>query len=377
MDIVPNYNVAIIGAGPAGCSCAIAILNAGIANVTLVDTSKTGKFHIGESIPPEMNPILRQLGIAEAFQAQNHEPCFGSCSYWGSEKRGYNDSILSPFGHGWHLDRSKFNQFLVNEAVERGAKVLSGHSYQSSAKTEHGYQLSLKNELGEINSIDADFVVDASGVRSVFATDQGSKKQHETPLVCLALRFKNKGLREVSKLTHLESVENGWWYAARIPNEQLLVTLYTNAETVKKLGLNDLKNWIQLLQQSPNTHQWIAQMEPIDQKLLGFPAQSFCLDHVVGENWMAIGDAASAYDPITSQGIIKSITQGMRAAEIIAHCKNGAKEALPYFEKEVFHQYEQYKEARQHFYNLEQRWPQSEFWREMHGLGKLVSSKSK
>jgi len=368
LDIVPNYNVAIIGAGPAGCSCAIAILNAGIANVTLVDTSKTGKFHIGESIPPEMNPILRQLGIAEAFQAQNHEPCFGSCSYWGSEKRGYNDSILSPFGHGWHLDRAKFNQFLVNEAVERGAKVLSGHSYQSSAKAENGYQLSLKNEVGDNSSIEADFVVDASGVRSVFATDQGSKKQHETPLVCLALRFKNKGLREVSKLTHLESVENGWWYAARIPNEQLLVTLYTNAETVKKLGLNDLKSWIQLLQQSQNTHQWIAQMEPIDQKLLGFPAQSFCLDQIVGENWMAIGDAASAYDPITSQGIIKSITQGIRAAEIITHCKNGAKEALPYFEKEVLHQYEQYKEARQHFYGLEQRWPQSEFWKEVHGL---------
>ncbi len=368
MDIVNNYSVAIIGAGPAGCSCAIAILNAGVARVTLVDTSKTGKFHIGESIPPEMNPILRQLGISEDFQAQQHEPCFGSCSYWGSEKRGYNDTILSPFDHGWHLDRSQFNQFLVNQAVARGAKVLYGHSYQNSTKTERGYRLNLKNKAGNSESIEADFVVDASGVRSVFATDMGSKKQHETPLVCLALRFKNKGLREVSKLTHLESVENGWWYAARIPNEQLLVTLYTNAETVKTLALNNLKNWIQLLQQSPNTHQWISQMEPIDQKLLGFPAPSFCLDKIVGENWMAIGDAASAYDPITSQGIIKSISQGMRAAEIIAHYKVGAKEALPHFEREILQQYESYKEARQHFYSLEQRWPQSDFWREMHRL---------
>ncbi|AEV33094.1 flavin-dependent dehydrogenase [Owenweeksia hongkongensis DSM 17368] len=370
MDLVSDYSVVIIGAGPAGCSCAISILNAGVANVTLVDTSKTGKFHIGESIPPEMNPILRQLGISEAFLAQKHEPCFGSCSYWGNEKRGYNDSILSPFGHGWHLNRSQFNQFLVNEAVVRGAKVLSGHIYQSSTTTERGYQLNLKSKAGASSSIEADFVVDASGARSIFATDKGSKKQHETPLVCLALRFKNKGLREVSKLTHLESVENGWWYAARIPNEQLLVTLYTNAETVKKLRLNNLKNWIKLLQQSPNTHQWIAQMEPIDQKLLGFPAQSFCLDKVVGENWLAIGDAASAYDPITSQGIIKAITQGMRAAEIIGHCKIGAIEALPYFQKEVMLQYDQYKEARQHFYCLEQRWLQSQFWREMHGLSR-------
>lgn len=367
LKIVSNCNIAIIGAGPAGCSCAIALLKAGVGEVALIDNSKTGKFHIGESIPPNMNQVFRQLGIYEAFVAEGHEPCYGSCSYWGNDRKGYNDSILSPFGHGWHLDRATFNDFLVHEAVNRGAKIFK-HSYQSSIKTESGHQLIIKNEYGNEVVLDASFVVDASGTRSVFATERGSKKTQDTPLVCLGQRFKAKGEIEVSKLTHLESVEHGWWYAARVPGQQLLVTLYTNADTVKKHNLQLLKNWTSFLHKTQNTSKWIKNLKPGDGKLLGFSATSFCLDKIVGKNWIAIGDAASSYDPITSQGIIKSITQGIQAAEIIANTPDISLDRLRDFEKEVHSQYSQYEKMREYFYNLEQRWSDSLFWKSMHNL---------
>lgn len=363
-----QYRVAIIGAGPAGCSCAIALLNAGFKNIVLIDASKPGKFHIGESIPPDMNPIMRELGIYSAFYAENHEPCFGSCSYWGSPLRGYNDSILSPFGHGWHLDRTKFNALLQQQAMERGALVLNGFAYQNALQKAFGYELYLKSDTGETKEIQADFVVDASGARSVFATEMGGHKLHSTPLVCLALRFKCKTPHEVSKLTHLESVEDGWWYAAKIPGELLLVTFYTLGEVAKELALNNRDNWLALLQKAPNTQSWVSQMEPYDNKLLGFSAPSFCQKTFTGKQWMAIGDAASTYDPITAQGIIKSISQGMRAAETIAYYARGAHEALLYFETELKRQYAQYTEARRYFYQLEQRWPNHTFWKIMHGI---------
>lgn len=313
-----------------------------------------------------MNPLMRQLGIYNAFLAEGHEPCYGSCSYWGSPLRGYNDTILSPFGHGWHLNRARYNAFLQQQATARGAIILSGFTYQYAQQTAVGYALHLKHDSGKTEVLAADFVVDASGARSVFATEMGSHKIQSKPLVCLALRFKNKAQREVSTLTHLESVEAGWWYAARIPGAQLLVTFYTTAETAKILALNQLENWMSLLQKSPNTSSWVAEMTPDDDKLLGFSAPCFQLKNPVGKQWMAIGDAAAAFDPITAQGIIKSTTQGMRAAEIIAHYSRGAHEALAYFEHEVSNQYVQYTAARQHFYQLEQRWPESIFWKTMH-----------
>ena len=365
MEQKQEHTIVIIGAGPAGCSCAISLLNAGIGNVVIIDNSKGGKFHIGESIPPDMNLLLKQLGIYESFLEQGHEPCYGSCSYWGSNKRGYNDSMLSPHGHGWHLDRSKFNRFLIEESSKKGAKIIQDATYIDSHKLDVGYKIQYEQKQEGKKTIDAHFVIDATGSRGAFVTDRGSYKIQGTSLVCIGLRFKNKGNREVSKLTHLESVENGWWYAARIPGEFLLVTFYTTSAVLKELGLHDLKNWIHLLAEAPNTWNLLSQMEPVEHKVRGFNASSFCLNTLIGEDWLAIGDTASTYDPITSQGITKATTQGARAAEIIAYYLNGSKEALDQYQKEVRAQYEYYLSSRSYFYNLEKRWPDSSFWKAM------------
>lgn len=365
---MPNKldKIVIIGAGPAGCSCAIWLLNTGKYEVVIIDNAKDGKFSIGESIPPDMNLLLRQLGIYESFLKQEHEACYGSCSYWGSPKRGYNDSMLSPHGHGWHLDRAAFNLFLVEECRKRGAQIMNNTTYLGSKALSKGYQLAFQQKGKTTSFINADFVVDATGSKGVFAKEQGSLKQQGTSLVCLGLRFKNKALKEVSKLTHLESVEHGWWYAARIPGNYILVTFYTTAPLVKELGLHDLSNFIGLLAASPNTFNLLAQMEPADSKIKGFNAQSFCLDKVSGKDWLAIGDAATTYDPITSQGITKATIQGARAAELIAPYLDGTKEAMVQYQKEVKDQFEYYLSSRNYFYNLEQRWPQSPFWKALH-----------
>lgn len=368
-----KHTIVIIGAGPAGCSCAISLLNAGVGRVVIIDNSKGGKFHIGESIPPDMNLLLKQLGIYESFLEQGHEPCYGSCSYWGSGKRGYNDSLLSPHGHGWHLDRSKFNRFLIEESHKKGVEIISEATYVDSHKMDIGYQIRYQKKQEDKKTIDAHFIIDATGSRGVFASDRGSYKIQDTPLVCVGLRFKNKGNREVSKLTHLESVKHGWWYAARIPGEFLLVTFYTTAAVVKELGLHDLKNWIHLLAEAPNTWNLLSQMEPVESKVRGFNASSFCLNTVIGEDWLAIGDTATTYDPITSQGITKATTQGARAAEIIAYYLQGSKDALEQYQKEVRAQYEYYLSSRSYFYNLEKRWPDSLFWKAVQTLEKEES----
>lgn len=365
LEVIKTARIVIIGAGPAGCSCAISLVNAGFKEVYILDNSKGGKFHIGESIPPDMNLLLKQLGLYKSFLNQGHEACYGSCSYWGSPKRGYNDSMLSPYGHGWHLDRSKFNRFLIQESVNRGVQVLKGITYLKSNPLDSGYQLGYQDNQGNKNSIEANFVVDATGGRGVFAQEQGSLKIHGTPLVCIGLRFKNKGQIQVSKLTHLESVQDGWWYAARIPGEYLLVTFYTTAERVKELELHNIKNWFNLLAEAPNTWNLVAQMEPAESKIRGFKASSFCLNKVTGNDWLAIGDAATTYDPITSQGIIKATTHGARAAEIISHYLLGTTEALEQFQREIQLQYTNYLSSRSYFYNLEKRWPNSPFWKTM------------
>ena len=56
----------------------------------------------------------------------------------------------------------------------------------------------------------------------------------------------------------------------------------------------------------------------------------------------------------------------MRAAEIINLYALGSTDALIQFEDEVKSQYKMYQESRNYFYQLEQRWPDNDFWIEMH-----------
>ncbi len=361
-----HRTVTIIGAGPAGSSCAIVLRRKGVRKVVLVDAPKKDRFQIGESIPPDMNRVLRELGIRPNFVQQGHDPCYGSCSWWGSELRGYNDTILSPHGHGWHLDRARFNTSMQEEALASGADLLNRFTFESVEKHNDGFNLTLKNEEGRLQQLESDAVVDASGSRAVFARSQGSVKLHDRPLICLGLRFGGKHTAGLSALTHLESVMEGWWYAARIPGGQVLVTLYSNAATVKQLELQQLGNWIKQLQAAPQTSRWVQRLEPLDEKLLAFPAPSFRLDTVGGARWTAIGDAATTFDPITSNGIIKAVTHGMQAAELIVGHLNGHSDALARFDEIVKQQHAHYLAMRRHYYGLERRWPDSLFWREMH-----------
>lgn len=330
----------------------------------MIEAGEYDKFRMGETIPPETRPIFVQLGILEKFLAEGHDPCYGSCSYWGDDRRGYNDSLFSVYGHGWHLDRRRFNHFLGQEAQVAGATLATRSLFQHSEALDDGkFQLSIKTAEDRLVSVTANFVVDATGARGVFARQQGSKKINDRPLIGLGARFSLKNVpKAISQMTHLEAVEYGWWYAARLPNDTLLVMLATDAETLKAMNLQQPNTWFDLLEKTPNTGKWIVQTEKIDESPRSYPAPSFRLDKMVGRHWLAIGDAASAYDPITSQGVIKSLSDGIFAAQTIAQYLRHQEDKLEIFEQTITARHQQYLEMRRYFYRLENRWPKAAFW---------------
>ena len=361
-----RYRVVIIGGGPAGSACALALAQRGVADILMLEAGDYSQFRIGESIPPESWRALQALGIEQAFLQEGHAPCYGSCSYWGSDKRGYNDTLMNPLGHGWHLDRCKFNCFLVTQAHNRGVHVLINAWLTGSAPavgTGFVLHLALGAQASQRSTrVHADFVVDASGTRAVFARQRGSRKLSTLPLVCLAARFAlTDSAKQRSSLTHLEAVEHGWWYGAHVPEAGLLLAFYTDAATVKAQRLQQPERWMTLLEAAVNSARLLHHTAPLSGSIWSFPAPSYCLAPLCGAGWLAIGDAASAYDPITSQGISKALANGLLAAETISKQSGSQRFA---HSVEVAYQY--YLSMRRYLYGLEQRWPDAPFWKKHH-----------
>jgi flavin-dependent dehydrogenase len=354
-----DYDVAVLGGGPAGCAAALALLRLGNARVLVVESSRYDALRIGESLPPDVCLLLRQLGLWESFKAEAHEPCYGSCSSWGDDDVGYNDFLFNPHGHGWHLDRRRFDAWLARAAVEAGAELRTGARFEDCAPaSDGGFRLRLDRE-----QVRARCVVDATGTAARFARRQGARRLVHDRLVCVLGFFAVPSADFFSRLTLLEAVEQGWWYAAKLPDRKVAVAFASDPEIIQSAGLGSRDGWLARLRQTRHLAVELGIGSFLEGSLRTTVAPSFQLDTVAGDGWVAVGDAASAYDPISSQGVYKALADGLRAGSALATHLAGDATSLAQYRAALAGRFDGYLAQRNHFYGVERRWPEASFWR--------------
>ncbi|MDR3633254.1 MAG: FAD-dependent monooxygenase [Isosphaeraceae bacterium] len=363
MTVGNRWDVLILGGGVAGAAAALALARRGISRVCIVEHGLHTTQRLGESIPPDTRVLLHELGVLEEFLAAGHEACLGSCSSWGNERLGYNDFLLNPYGNGWHLDRHKFDRFLLEKAVESGAAVSEGTRFVDGERAgDDGFRLQLVGVDGKDHAALARFVVDATGLRSAFARRVGASPRVLDRITLVYGFFETADSSSISKLTMLEAVEDGWWYAARLSNHRLAVAFATDPEHIRRNALRSPNNWLARLQQTLHIAPRLRGCRLVSDNLIARPAPSFLLDRVAGERWLAVGDAASAYDPLSSQGIHKALADGLRAADVVEAWLTSRIDQAADYHSSTTAQFADYVTNRNYFYDLETRWPASPFW---------------
>lgn len=364
-----RVDTVVLGGGPAGAACARELARAGVPRVLLVEPDAARSFRIGESVPPEIRPALDRLGLLEPFLAAGgHDPCLGSVSIWGDGRTGYNDFLLNPRGHGWHLDRARFDAFLLEHAGLAGAEVLRGWRLQgvlptgARARTGGGLELALADRDGGRARVHARCAVDATGVAAVLARQMGARWRHDDRLICLSAVFPCDPGMAISRLTRLEAAAYGWWYAARLPGGRLLVALTSDAAAIRAHGLNDPAVWRDRLADTALIRAARAGWPAPPDGLRRDPAPSGRLDTPIGANWLACGDAALAFDPLMSDGIRKALASGIVAAEVVQRLAAGEAGIHAVYRQHLEAGYAQYRTSRQALYDQVARWPEAAFW---------------
>jgi hypothetical protein len=93
------------------------------------------------------------------------------------------------------------------------------------------------------------------------------------------------------------------------------------------------------------------------------------LDRAAGPGWIAVGDVAMAFDPLSSQGIIKALESGWRGAGAVTDILNGAPRAVDSYLKWLESEFASYTISHRRHYGAVRRWPGSTFWNRRSGLG--------
>lgn len=364
------YDVVIVGGGPAGCATAIALHNLGIDNILVVEASDYSNPRIGESIPPNTRGLLSRLGVWQAFELEGHKTCLGSYSSWGSDTLGYNDFLFNPRGHGWHLDRQRFDRLLANETQLRGITLKTRVQFRHIQSDHHQHPISIT--FSGHKPVRCRFVVDASGRSANVARRLGATRKVEDNLVCVAAYYQqddnNAKAQMLKSMTLLEAVEHGWWYTAHLPDNRIITAIASDADIIRQQQLKQPEHWHKALMQTQHLVGALGSPS-MPTRLHTWAAPSALLNPPAGAGWLAAGDAASAFDPISSQGIYKALSHGINAAPAIAAWLKGDSQGLMDYRQMVGEQFIEYLEQRSYFYDLEQRWPESAFWRKRQGVG--------
>ncbi len=200
--LTAGFDVAVLGAGPAGSAAALELRGLGVERVLLAEASHFHEERIGESVPPDTRKLLGSLGLMPRFLEEGHELCLGSCSSWGAAELGYNDFAVNIYGSGWHLDRTRFDSFLARQAELNGADVRTRTRFTDfEAAGRAGFFIRLEHARGGRETVRARFVVDASGMKAVFARRMGARRIVLDRLVCVYGFFERPESAPVSQLT--------------------------------------------------------------------------------------------------------------------------------------------------------------------------------
>jgi len=324
---------------------------------------------VGETVPPDTRVLLEKLGLWQRFLTQGHHPTLGSCSSWGSADLGYNDFLMNAHGHGWHLDRKRFDEFLRNSAISAGVAIFVPMKVVGF-ETAGDDAFCLHTVHAERASLNARYVVDATGIHSAFARRAGAVQLLTDRLTCVCGFFEASSGASRSQLAMLEATEEGWWYCAALPNRRVAVMFATDSSTVRDHRLTLENPWFARLLRTSHIAPRLDGCRLLAGEMATCVAPSFALNRASGARWLAVGDAASCYDPLSSAGIYKALSDGVNAGEAIAAALESASAIPPQYAAAVAADYRAYELHRDDLYRRERRWSDSPFWRRRLGSRK-------
>jgi flavin-dependent dehydrogenase len=172
----------------------------------------------------------------------------------------------------------------------------------------------------------------------------------------------------------IEAEQDGWWYTALLPSKQRVVAYLTDWDTGVLRALYTPGTFLARLGQTQHLR---ACLETHDYRLKAKPrgaaANSARLDRFVGAGWLAVGDAALSFDPLSSQGIFTALYTGMKAGQALHASFHGDQSALHAYSQQLEMIYTTYLRNRDNYYQLERRWMQRPFWKRRHADGQAAA----
>ncbi len=364
MQNLLETNVLIVGGGPAGTSAALSLLKYSDLKVVIVEETNLESVKIGEQVNSSIFDILSYMGIEKtAFDQNNFIQGHSSTAAWGSERLMVRDSIFNTETESFQLNREEFDYLLLKNVSEKGGIIFPRTKCLSFDQDEnHHWTVDVKHETKGNFTIKADYLIDATGRMGSVCRKIGVQSQRYDELAAIGRFFYFDESQTIEQNIIIESIEDGWWYCASLPNQKMTLTFFSDAQIIKEKKLENTENWSRLLSKTKHIQHKISKAAS-EGKPWVKNAFSQIADISSSKNFLAVGDAAASFDPISSMGIGFAISSACHAAKAIIDADSGHDNTFLSYQENINTIYHNYLKTKTFFYQKEQRWSDSVFWK--------------
>lgn len=308
------YDIAVVGAGPAGTSAAIRLALVG-KRVVLIEKEKFPRHKLcGEFISPECLEHFDELGIHNAMRDAGGVRIAKTVFYARSGKgvEVPSEWLGAAHKHALGLSRAEMDRLLLIRAREVGVDVLEEISVLDLLRN-NGEVVGVRTREREIF---ARVTLDATG-RMRFLARRADKGDATRKAQFVAFKTHIRGCGVAEDICEIFSYSRGYGGASRVENGLHNLCFIAAADDVKQLGSDPAR----ILRELVCTNERAAKIFK-DINFVGewhaVTIERYGRGNVVPtRGLLSIGDAAAFIDPFTGSGMLLALESAKFAADAI------------------------------------------------------------
>jgi flavin-dependent dehydrogenase len=319
-----NYDVIVIGCGPAGSTAAAVLAGKG-RRVLVLEREKFPRYHIGESLIPYTYFPLQRIGLIDTMKGSRFPKKYSVQFVTQDGRASLPFYFFKQLEHEasctWQVLRSDFDQLLMNNARQKGAQVLEETTVRETIQQD-GYVTGVRaaTKTGETLEFRAPITIDATG-RDALTLSRTGWKVRDPYLNKIAVWTYYKGaLRDPGidegATTVAYVADKGWFWYIPLPDD--VVSVGVVAE--KKYLYSDTRDPREIFHREVGRNKWIEQhLAPGRQfgpyRVTG--EYSYRARHCASNGLVLVGDAFAFLDPVFSSGVFIALRSGELAADFV------------------------------------------------------------
>jgi flavin-dependent dehydrogenase len=347
--VKPDFDVVVVGGGPAGSTAASYLAAAGL-DVALFESAIFPRPHVGETLVPATTPVLHEIGVLDDIDAAGFLRKYGA-AWTSNESRDVPHNGFTGLHHDFraaeimfnereqpgvnrdytfHVDRAKFDLILLKHAEKTGAHVLCGARVLNADFDSDPELVTLTCRLGSRQmTFTARMMVDASG-RNTMLGRQLRVKVPDPVFNQYAIHTWFEGLDRAALagdvgqadyvFVHFLPINDTWVWQIPITETVTSIGVVTQKKRFTQAGSGRDEFFWENISSRPDLYDALQSAKRVTEfKTEG--DYSYAMRQIAGDRFVMIGDAARFVDPIFSSGVSVALNSARLACKdiIAAH----------------------------------------------------------